>query len=233
MRYFGGKARIASRLAPVIQSRLKPGQAFVDLFCGSCNIVSRIQAPIRIANDVHKSLILLHKAVQDGWVPPAFVSESEYAQAKSMDDGPIKGFVGFGWSFGGKWFGGYTLDERKEKYAVSTRNTLLKKHKSMKDVQFLNMDYSEVPLPPHSLVYCDIPYRGTTGYSTGDFDHTRFYAWAAEARAQGHDVLVSEYANNVQPDWEVVWSISAKQDIRRANNAQATTEEILMRPCPR
>lgn len=49
MRYFGGKAKIAKELSKELQSRLKEGQTFVDLFCGSCNVVSKIKAPVRIA----------------------------------------------------------------------------------------------------------------------------------------------------------------------------------------
>lgn len=64
MQYFGGKAKIAKEISKELQSRLKEGQAFVDLFCGSCNVVSKIKAPVRIANDLHKELISLHKAVQ-------------------------------------------------------------------------------------------------------------------------------------------------------------------------
>lgn len=88
MRYMGGKVRIAKYLVPVLQERLKDKETFVDLFCGSCNIISAIQpqqscglaikAPNRIANDLHKELIALHKAVQQGWVPPSVVTEEDY-----------------------------------------------------------------------------------------------------------------------------------------------------------
>ena len=86
MRYMGGKVRIAKYLVPVLQERLKDKDTFVDLFCGSCNIVSAIKAPNRIANDLHKELIALHKAVQQGWVPPSVVTEEDYKQAKQAED---------------------------------------------------------------------------------------------------------------------------------------------------
>ena len=63
MRYFGGKAKIAKELSTFLQSQIKPNQTFVDLFCGSCNVVSKIQAKERLANDLHKELIALHIAV--------------------------------------------------------------------------------------------------------------------------------------------------------------------------
>ena len=100
MQYMGGKVRISKYLVPVLQERLKDKDTFVDLFCGSCNIISAIKAPNRIANDLHKELIALHKAVQQGWVPPSSVSELEYKEIKNSNEVPdyLKAFVGFGCS---------------------------------------------------------------------------------------------------------------------------------------
>lgn len=51
------------------------------------------------------------------------------------------------------------------------------------------MDYTEVPIKDNSLIYCDIPYIGTDGYTT-TFDHERFYEWAC---SQKEDVFISSY----------------------------------------
>lgn len=42
MRYFGGKHRTSKLIAEYLNSQLDPGQPFVDLFCGSCNIISKV-----------------------------------------------------------------------------------------------------------------------------------------------------------------------------------------------
>ena len=189
MRYMGGKVRIAKYLVPVLQERLKDKDTFVDLFCGSCNIISAIKAPNRIANDLHKELIALHKAVQSGWVPPSVVTEEDYKQAKQAED-HLKAFIGFGCSFSGKYFGGYARGEGDRNYALNAKNTLLKKHQNMKDVEFFNLNYSEVNIPSNSLVYCDIPYKDTTKYSTDSFDHSSFYSWCKDMKARGLDILV-------------------------------------------
>lgn len=232
MNYFGGKQRIAGQLAPFIQSRLASGQAFVDLFCGATNVVSRIRADTRIANDACAPLIALHRAVQGGWQPPTTVTEDEYRAARSLpDDDPRKAFIGFGCSFSGKWFGGYARNKTERNYAANARNSLLKKHANLRDVVFTAGDYRDVVLPDRSLVYCDIPYRGTTAYgATGAFDHEAFYKWASAARQAGHDVLVSEYAANVPDGWQVVWSVDSKQDIRSADGLRKLTTEVLMVP---
>jgi DNA adenine methylase len=229
MRYFGGKARIAKQLSDFINQRLKPNQVFVDAFCGSCNVVSKVQAPVRIANDLHKELITLHKAVQQGWIPPDSISEEEYQLAKAQDD-YLKAFVGFGCSFAGKYFGGYARGNEARNYCSNAKHSLLKKHKALKDVQFYSGSYLDLVIPYNSLVYCDIPYKNTTGYSVGDFNHEIFYTWCKNLKDQGCDVLVSEYKSNVPKDWNIVLEINARKDIRNKEGIQESTVEVLMTP---
>ena len=229
MRYMGGKVRIAKYLVPVLQERLKDKDTFVDLFCGSCNIISAIKAHNRIANDLHKELIALHKAVQSGWVPPSVVTEEEYKQAKYQED-HLKAFIGFGCSFSGKYFGGYARGGEGRNYALNAKNTLLKKHDNMKDVQFFCSSYNQVQIPENSLVYCDIPYKGTTEYSTASFLHEEFYFWCKDMKDKGHDLVVSEYLCNVPKGWEVVWKHESKKDMRNKEGEQEGTVEVLMTP---
>lgn len=229
MHYFGGKVRIAGTIVKELQKMLGTDQTFVDLFCGSCNIVSKISAKKRIANDAHKELIALHKAVQNGWIPPDIVSEEDYTNAKTAED-HLKAFVGFGCSFSGKWFGGYARDGSDRNYAKNAKNSLLKKHRTMQDVLFLNLSYEKVNLPNNSLVYCDIPYKNTTGYSVGSFNHDDFYAWAKNMKEKGQSIIVSEYSCNVPADWQVVFELESKKDIRNKDGIQEKTTEILMIP---
>ena len=229
MQYMGGKVRISKYLVPVLQERLKDKDTFVDLFCGSCNIVSAIKAPNRIANDLHKELIALHKAVQSGWVPPSVVTEEEYKQAKEQED-HLKAFIGFGCSFSGKYFGGYARNKRGDNYAKQNSNSLIRKHTTMKDVKFCNYFYADVVLPDNSLVYCDIPYKGTTEYSTTSFLHEEFYFWCKDMKDKGHDIIVSEYLCNVPKGWEVVWKHESKKDMRNKEGEQEGTVEVLMTP---
>ena len=42
--------------------------------------------------------------------------------------------------------------------------------------QVLKCDYRAVTIPRGAVVYCDIPYKGTSGY-IGGFDHEAFYEW--------------------------------------------------------
>ena len=232
MRYLGGKAKIAKPLAAFLNNQLQDEQPFVDLFCGSCNVISKIgNSRIRVANDLHYELVEMHKAVQSGKIDlPDTISEDEYNLVRQDGVAWLKGFVGFGLSYSGKWWGGYARDGSDRNYCMNAKNSLLKKHSTLENVQFSNGTYSDVTLPIDSLVYCDIPYKGTTKYSTGSFCHDTFYEWAVKTQADGHTVLVSEYEHNLPNGWEVVWRHESKKDIRNAAGEQEVTVEILMRP---
>lgn len=52
-----------------------------------------------------------------------------------------------------------------------------------------NLDYEQVQIPENSILYCDIPYKGTGKYLT-DFDYDKFYDWALDVKAP---VYISEY----------------------------------------
>lgn len=233
MQYFGGKAKIAKELSMFLQSKIQPDQTFVDLFCGSCNVVSRIQAKERIANDLHKELIALHIAVQQGQELPSVVSEEEYKEIQqNKHNYPewLVAFVGFGLSFSGKYFGGYARDGSDRNYCQNAKGTLLKKHSKLQDVKFYNLSYLDVSIPPESLIYCDIPYKDTTKYSTGGFDHEAFYKYAKQKWSEGHIVYVSEYEHNVPEGWEVIWRHESTKSIRNKDKVQEKTVEVLMTP---
>ena len=63
----------------------------------------------------------------------------------------------------------------------------------LKDVDFRFCSYQDLEIPEKSLIYCDPPYRGTTGYKTG-FDNDLFWQWCRDKTTEGHTVLLSEYS---------------------------------------
>jgi DNA adenine methylase len=233
MRYFGGKAKIAKELALFLNSQLKEGQPFVDLFCGSCNVISKIDSNrVRIANDLHPQLIEMWKYAQAGGELPSVCSEEDYKEARHNVDGRFpewyRGFVGFGCSFAGKYFGGYARGGTQN-YCLSAKNSTENKLRGLSTVIFTGKSYENVLIRPSSLIYCDIPYENTTKYSVGDFNHKEFYKWAKQKTTEGHSVYVSEYLHNAREDCEIVWSKESKKDIRDKDGIQQTTIEILMR----
>lgn len=231
MQYFGGKARIAKPLADYLNSQLKDGQPFVDLFCGSCNVVSKIDSKrVRVANDLHPQLIAMWKYVQSNGILPDTISEVEYQTVRELGEPWLRGFIGFGCSFAGKYFGGYARGTETRNYAANAKNSILAKMKNLVGVEFSNKSYKDVALPENSMLYCDIPYKNSVGYSVGDFNHEDFYKWAEQKQAEGFTVLVSEYSKNVPVGWEIVWQHASKKDIRNSDGVQEATVEVLMKP---
>ena len=232
MGYFGGKQRISKQLARYLNMLLKDNQPFVDLFCGSCNIITKIDGSrLKIANDKHKYLISMWKELQNGWIPPQTVTRQEYKQIRDNKDNlpHLTGFVGFGCSFAGKWFEGYAVCGNRN-YCKNAYNGTMKKLKYLHNVDFYNLNYNEVIIPKGSLVYCDIPYRDTTPYckkEVGIFNHEEFYQWVRD-NSDTYDIYVSEYKKNVPDDFEIVWELESKKDIRDVENKRVKTVEVLM-----
>jgi len=232
MQYFGGKVLVSKDLCNFINSEIKENQPFVDLFCGSCNIVSGIEPNRdRIANDKHYYLIEMWKKVQSGWDIPINITKEDYYSIKENGKDYEKGFYGFACSFAGKWWGGWAKSEKQPKnYAELSKNSTLRKINSMKNVKFINKDYYDVELPNNSFIYCDIPYKNSTPYckkEVGDFDHDKFYNFVKEKSAEGHKIFVSEYLKNVPSGFDIVWTKNSKKIIRDSNDENADTVEVL------
>ena len=234
MQYFGGKHRISKQLSQYLNSQLKDNQPFVDLFCGSCNVISKIDDNrIRIANDKHKYLIAMWKALQDGWLPPDKISREEYVFIRdNKDDSPyLAGFVGFACSFAGRWFEGYAYNSKGHNYCLSSKRSCINKLSNLNNVEFYNLNYDKVNIPKGSLVYCDIPYKGSKPYckkEVGIFDHYEFYQWVRD-NSSTYDIYISEYKENVPEDFEIVWEMESRKIIRNAENEAVRTIEVLMK----
>lgn len=52
------------------------------------------------------------------------------------------------------------------------------------------LDYRDVVIKPYSVVYCDIPYKGTGTYNYQSFDYDAFYEWCGK---QEQLTFISEY----------------------------------------
>lgn len=234
MQYFGGKVRIVKELALFLNNQLKEEQPFIDLFCGSCNVISKIDNNrLRIANDKHYYLIEMWKALQNGWEMPNEITEKEYQYIKNnKDEKPyLTGFVGFGCSFSGKWFGGFCRNNTNRNYCLNAKNSNLKLLPNLQDVIFYNEDYRNTNIPIGSLVYCDIPYKDTTQYckdEVGEFNHDEFYQWVRE-NSNKYEIYVSEYKENVPEDFEIVWEKKSRKDIRDKENKLCKTIEVLIK----
>ena len=130
MRYQGGKSRIATSIALAIERESKGDYGnLVSLFCGSCAVESKLAPHFKsvICNDNHKYLIALWRALQSGCDLPEVISEDTYKSIRENKDvnPALTGFVGFGCSFGGKFFGGYARNKTGTNYAAQSKRSIL------------------------------------------------------------------------------------------------------------
>ena len=66
----------------------------------------------------------------------------------------------------------------------------LQRLQRLQSLQKTSLDYRKVNILPDSVIYCDIPYKDTDGYTCGDFDHNAFYEWCGQ---QKELVVISSY----------------------------------------
>lgn len=228
MQYMGSKNRIAKHLLPVILEHKTPEMTWVEPFVGGANMIDKVNGK-RIGNDSHKHLIALHKALQDGWIPPTEVSKEMYYDVKANQQNysdELIGFVGFLCSFGGKWWGGYAANKKGDNYADRGSRVLTKQAKNFNGVDFRCGNYLEMEIPPNSLIYCDPPYEGTTAYKDA-FDHDTFWQWCRDMSGKGHIVFVSEY--NAPSDFKCVKTVEHKTILDK-NSQYKRVEKLFIAP---
>ena len=230
MRYQGGKSRIAQDIASVISVR--GGDCFVSLFCGSCAVESKVQGFSRkILNDRHQYLIALLQGVQRGYELPESITPEQYRHIREHkdDDPTLAGFVGFGCSFGGKWFGGYARNATGTNYAAQSKRSLLKDMATLQDAIFVCADYRRVCIPPRAVIYADPPYNNTTGYHGDRFDSAEFWIAMRLLADTGHTVFVSE--QEAPPDIQCVWERKFTRTLdRNKSNQFSVTEKLFFLP---
>ena len=171
--------------------------------------------------------VTVYRALQNGWVPPTFVSEEEYQNVKKANNpaDPMTIFCGIGCSFAGKLWGGYARSEGKTCYAQTSHNSLMKQLPKIKDVQFVDGLFHEHK-PENMLVYCDPPYQGTTQYGAfSGFDHTLFWETMREW-SKNNTVVISEYVS--PEDFKCVAEFSSQMGMTTGNERPKRIERLFM-----
>jgi DNA adenine methylase len=231
MRYLGGKTRNAKWIADEIKKRRKPGQLFVEPFCGGLSVSIAVGTGPMELHDVHPGLINLYNGLMDGSfeMPKDRCTRAEYEQiSKNLDPtNPYHTMVGFGLSYAGKWWGGYDsyYDSRGKqgKTWEMLTNSLGKKMKSLPtDVSFACTDYRALN-PVNAIVYADPPYGNSTtyGFLSDPFDHDEFWD-VMRLWSKNNTVLVSEY--NAPEDFVPVKE--AKYKVQMCAEQQERTEKL-------
>lgn len=221
MQYMGGKSRIAKPIA----ERIGKGEVFVSLFCGTCSVESKV-APLFekvICNDNHRYLIAMLNAVKHGYNLPNEISEQEYKYIRSHKDNDpaLSGFVGFGCSFGGRWFEGYARNKTGTNYCSQSKKSLLKDMQSLLEAEFICDDYRNVKIPAGSIVYADPPYKGTKKFSSKEFDTSAFWDYM-RILSKTNKVFISE--QKAPEDFVCIWEklCTRTLDANKSNQFKVT-----------
>lgn len=81
-------------------------------------------------------------------------------------------------------------------------------------LEISQQSYQDFKLPKadECVIYCDIPYKGTQGYSHDgaklEFDYEAFYQWVREKSKQGYKIYISEY--QMPSDFKELLAIEAQ-----------------------
>lgn len=227
MRFMGSKAKHAKDILPIVLKDRKPGQWYVEPLVGGCNTIDKVDGN-RIGSDSNRYVIALYKAILSGWVPPSEFSEEEYIFLKEHKDqfeDYLVGFVGFGCSYGGKFFGGYARTEGRNICEESKRN-ILKQAVGLKGVHLHHCSYTDLILPSRSIIYCDPPYQGTTQYAGDKFDYDVFWNWVRAKTRQNHSVFVSEY--QAPEDFKCVWEKTVNNTLVKDTGSKQGVEKLFV-----
>lgn len=226
MRYLGSKSAIAHDVMFFLKLLCEKEMPYVEPFVGASNsmVHTTFVTGCRIGSDSNKYLIGLYKALLNGYAPPDHISLDLYNSVKNNKDAyPVElvGFIGFGCSFGGKWFGGYARGGFNKgglprNYACESARALLKQRPFLLGVDYVCTDYKSLLVPDKSLIYCDPPYANTTKYAS-EFDSPAFWEWCRRMVHAGHRLLVSEY--DAPADFRAVWC----KDVHCSVAREATT----------
>ena len=227
----GSKARLAKHFKNIFQPLVDSGFQYAEPFAGGMNMICEIDGK-RLANDSNTHLIAMWEMLLKGWIPE-HVSKEQYTRIRDnfQDYEHYKiGWVGFNCSYSGKFFAGYAgVTETKEgvrDYQQEAIKNVLAQVKKLQGVQFSNLDYTKLSFEAKTLIYCDPPYRNTTGYRT-KFNHGEFYDWCRTMRGAGHIVYVSEY--DMPSDFTCIFEQEVKSSLSangKIGGSKLSTEKL-------
>lgn len=239
MRYVSGKTKIAKNISLAVHTHTQDNSlTLVSLFCGGLSVEVKLSQYFNkiICNDKQEYLIELYKAVQNGWIPPDVITEEDYKYIKEHKDEnkALTGFVGFGCSFGGKWFGGYGRHGTKGQHAKErsmcqeSKRGLLRDIEILKDAQFICSDYKDIVLPEKCVIYADPPYKNKlAAYGLKEkFDTEEFWEWC-RTNSKEHDIFISEL--EAPSDFISIWERKILRQIDNCNgNMFKSTEKLFV-----
>lgn len=224
MKYMGSKNRIAREILPIILKDRADGQWYVEPFCGGLGTFDKVRGP-KMGNDKNKYLIAMWNGLQKDKFRPREITKDLYRRARNeynngvnieFDDFMI-GWIGWMGSFNGRFFdGGYSGTAGGRNYVDEQILNTESQIPLLGESIFISREYWDADYPPMSIIYCDIPYKGTKQYSTSrEFNHANFWDWCRLMSKSGHSIFISEYS--APDDFECIWSKQVTNSMHSVN----------------
>ena len=235
MKYMGSKNRIAKHILPFLQESVDRTGKYLEPFVGGANMIDKIVCDFRVGCDYNEYIASMWEMLESGWKPPEQVSSDEYKKIRDNKDSYPKhlvGWVGINCSYSGKWFGGYAGITRtkggvRDYYKEALAN-VMKQVPNIVGVEFKHENFFNLNVTGYTI-YCDPPYRGTTGYKD-EIDYEKFYVHLLRL-AKNNEVFISEYSMPEQ--FKELWSrdvVSSLSANGKAGGSKQSTEKLFSVP---
>lgn len=205
MKYMSSKNRIAKHLLPImLEEANKHGiTKWVEPFIGGANMLDKVPDSFeRIGYDFNPHTIAALVGIRDHLEElPCEVTKEFYNSIKGSEPHNVNSWIRYECSFASKLDNGYAINKAGRNYAEKGKNLAIKQSPKIQNVELICDSYENLSFE-NTLIYCDPPYAGTSGYKTGAFDHDKFFDWCRD-KAKNNIVFVSEY--NAPDDFIEVW----------------------------
>lgn len=213
MKYMGSKNRIAKHILPIMLKEMeeKGYTTWVEPFVGGGNMIDKVpESYTRVGYDLNGHVIQALLDIRDKVkeLPESFTCEDR-KHWKLQQPTTLKSWACIVTSFGADLNGGYSRESGSDDttFCGYGKRNALKQSPKIQSVDFICASYKDVKVT-NSLIYCDPPYQGTTGYKTGAFNHEEFFQWCRDMKSKGNSMFISEY--NAPNDFELVWEGEVK-----------------------
>lgn len=206
--YQGGKQRLGKKIHSIIlkvendiDKQSKTKRDYFEPMIGMAGVMIHFaKEDDRKLNacDANKDLILMWKALQDGWKPPLKCDENSYNKLKkSTKHSATRGFIGIVASWGGNFFHAYRLKYEPigRDFLKDAYRKLMKILPAMKNVKFLRARSFDKHSPKRMTIYCDPPYKDNRLSNKeyfNNFDHDKFWN-VVRKWSRNNIVIVSEW----------------------------------------
>lgn len=232
MRYMGSKRRIWKYISPTILKGREENQYYVEPFCGGCNSIAQVDGN-RIASDINPYLMEMWKGLLKGEEYPEEIPRETFIKAKIAYKNTdytnysvaMIGWIGYMASYNGIFYHSYSgIGSDGKDYVKASMDNIKKQLPLMNGITLDCCSYDGLDIPEKSIIYCDPPYKGTSGYGV-KFEYDKFYDWCFSKKDEGHRVYISEYS--MPTEFKCVWSMDVCNSLDRFSEQREKRKECL------